>query len=62
MIRASKVSKQTRERLARLAAERGSTLKEVVEELAAGAAGLTGAASRSARWSISAGPIPRASR
>jgi hypothetical protein len=30
-----KVSKQTRERLARLAAERGSTLKDVVEELAA---------------------------
>src|SRR5215469_16172872 len=30
-----KVSRQTRERLARLAAERGSTLKDVVEELAA---------------------------
>jgi hypothetical protein len=30
-----KVSKQTRERLARLAAERGSTLKDLVEELAA---------------------------
>ena len=30
-----KVSLQTRERLARLAAERGSTLKDVVEELAA---------------------------
>lgn len=30
-----KVSKLTRERLARLAAERGSTLKDVVEELAA---------------------------
>lgn len=30
-----KVSKQTRQRLARLAAERGSTLKDVVEELAA---------------------------
>jgi hypothetical protein len=29
-----KVSRQTRERLARLAAERGSTLKDVVEELA----------------------------
>lgn len=30
-----KVSRRTRERLARLAAERGSTLKDVVEELAA---------------------------
>lgn len=30
-----KVSRQTRERLARLAAERGTTLKDVVEELAA---------------------------
>ena len=30
-----KVSRQTRERLARLAAERGSTLKDVVEQLAA---------------------------
>ena len=30
-----KVSRQTRERLVRLAAERGSTLKDVVEELAA---------------------------
>lgn len=30
-----KVSRQARERLARLAAERGSTLKDVVEELAA---------------------------
>lgn len=30
-----KVSRQTRERLARLAAERHTTLKEVVEELAA---------------------------
>ena len=30
-----KVSRQTRERLARLAAERGLTLKDVVEELAA---------------------------
>lgn len=30
-----KVSKQTRERLVRLATERGSTLKDVVEELAA---------------------------
>ena len=30
-----KVSRQTRERLARLAAERHSTLKDVVEELAA---------------------------
>jgi hypothetical protein len=30
-----KVSRQTRERLARLAAERGSTLKDVVEALAA---------------------------
>jgi response regulator of citrate/malate metabolism len=30
-----KVSRQTRERLARLAAERGSTLKDLVEELAA---------------------------
>jgi predicted nucleic acid-binding protein len=30
-----KVSKQTRERLARLAAERHTTLKEMVEELAA---------------------------
>ena len=32
-----KVSKQTRERLARLAAERHTTLKDLVEELAAGA-------------------------
>ncbi len=32
-----KVSRQTRERLALLAAERGSTLKDVVEELAAAA-------------------------
>ena len=30
-----KVSRQTRERLARLAAERGTTLKDLVEELAA---------------------------
>lgn len=30
-----KVSRQTRDRLVRLAAERGSTLKDVVEELAA---------------------------
>ncbi len=29
-----KVSRRTRERLARLAAERGTTLKDVVEELA----------------------------
>ena len=32
-----KVSRRTRERLARIAAERGSTLKAVVEELAAAA-------------------------
>jgi hypothetical protein len=32
-----KVSRRTRERLARLADERGTTLKDVVEELAAGA-------------------------
>jgi hypothetical protein len=32
-----KVSRQTRERLARLAAERHTTLKDVVEELAAAA-------------------------
>ena len=31
-----KVSKETRERLARLAAERGTTLKDLVEQLAAG--------------------------
>jgi hypothetical protein len=30
-----KVSRQTRERLARLAAERGSTMKDLLEELAA---------------------------
>ena len=36
-----KVSKQTRERLARLAAERHTTLKDIVEDLAA--ATLTGA-------------------
>ena len=30
-----KVSRQTRERLSRLAAERGTTLKDLVEELAA---------------------------
>ena len=32
-----KVSRQTRERLARLAAERRTTLKDLVEELAASA-------------------------
>lgn len=39
-----KVSRQTRERLARLAAERRTTLKDLVEELAA--ATLTAASAR----------------
>ncbi len=44
-----KVSKQTRERLARLAAERGSTLKDVVEELAAATLTAAALAEREAR-------------
>jgi hypothetical protein len=44
-----KVSKQTRERLARLAAERGSTLKDVVEELAAATLTVAELAEREAR-------------
>ncbi|HET7014730.1 MAG TPA: hypothetical protein VFI65_12515 [Streptosporangiaceae bacterium] len=44
-----KVSKQTRERLARLAAERGSTLKDVVEELAAATLTAAELAEREAR-------------
>ncbi len=44
-----KVSLQTRERLARLAAERGSTLKDVVEELAATALTVDELAEREAR-------------
>lgn len=44
-----KVSKQTRERLARLAVERGSTLKEVVEELAAATPTAAELAEREAR-------------
>lgn len=44
-----KVSKQTRQRLARLAAERGSTLKDVVEELAAATPTAAELAEREAR-------------
>jgi hypothetical protein len=44
-----KVSRQTRERLARLAAERGSTLKDVVEELAAATLTAAELAEREAR-------------
>ena len=44
-----KVSRQTRERLARLAAERGSTLKDVVQELAAATLTATELAEREQR-------------
>jgi hypothetical protein len=44
-----KVSRQTRQRLARLAAERGSTLKDLVEELAAAALTVAELAEREAR-------------
>lgn len=44
-----KVSRQTRERLVRLAAERGSTLKDVVEELAAATLTAAELAEREAR-------------
>jgi hypothetical protein len=44
-----KVSRQTRERLALLAAERGTTLKDVVEELAAASLTAAELAEREAR-------------
>jgi hypothetical protein len=44
-----KVSRQTRERLARLAAERGTTLKDLVEELAAASLTAAELAEREAR-------------